>query len=187
MKSKLFHLICILGVFPLCNLPRTYADHHLELHSAVNPAPRTGRQLERHQRFNQQVQDRQGPVELVFIGDSITQGWEGAGKEVWKTYYNHRNSLNLGIGGDRTQHVLWRLDHGNFDGIQPKVAVVMIGTNNSAQNRNTATEMIDGIRAVVDKIQKKSPSTKILLLGIFPSRKGNQRSAWENSSSQPGH
>jgi hypothetical protein len=57
---------------------------------------------------------------VIFIGDSITQGWEGSGKEVWSTYYAKRNAVNLGISGDRTQHVLWRLDHGNIDGLQPK-------------------------------------------------------------------
>jgi lysophospholipase L1-like esterase len=76
--------------------------------------------------------------------------------------------VNLGISGDRTQHVLWRLDNGNVDGIRPRVAVLMIGTNNSADDRNTAPEMVQGIRAVVQKIRDKMPDTRILLLGIFP-------------------
>ena len=78
---------------------------------------------------------QKGNVDLLFIGDSITHGWEGGGKEVWKKYYGKRNAVNLGIGGDRTQHVLWRLDHGNIDGISPKLAVIMIGTNNAGGNR----------------------------------------------------
>jgi beta-glucosidase len=137
-------------------------------HSAVTPAPREGGWMNRHESFNQKVQANQGNIDLVFIGDSITQGWEGRGKMVWETYYGHRKALNLGIGGDRTQHVLWRLDHGNMDGIQPKVAVVMIGTNNSGDDRNTANEMVDGVTAVVEKLRAKSPDTKILLLAIFP-------------------
>ena len=96
-------------------------------HSAVTPAPREGGWMKRHDQFNQNVQAHQGDIDLIFVGDSITQGWEGAGKAVWETYYGHRKALNLGIGGDRTQHVLWRLDHGNLEGISPKVAVVMIG------------------------------------------------------------
>ena len=137
-------------------------------HSAVTPAPREGGWMNRHASFNEKVQANQGNIDLAFIGDSITHGWEGRGKLVWERYYGHRKALNLGIGGDRTQHVLWRLDHGNLDGIQPKVAVVMIGTNNSADNRNTANEMVDGVSAVVKKLRAKSPGTKILLLAIFP-------------------
>ena len=76
--------------------------------------------------------------------------------------------MNLGISGDRTQHVLWRLDNGNVKNISPKVAVVMIGTNNSGEGRNTAEEMIDGVTAVVDKLHAKLPKTKVLLLDIFP-------------------
>ena len=73
---------------------------------------------------------------------------------------------NLGIGGDKTQHVLWRLEHGNIDGIHPKLAVVMIGTNNS--KTNTAEEIAGGIKAIVEKLEEKLPDTKILLLAIFP-------------------
>lgn len=139
-----------------------------ELHSAINPAPRSGNWMKRHEGFNTKVQANQGNIDLAFIGDSITQGWERSGKRVWEVYYGHRKALNLGTGGDRTQHVLWRMDNGNLDGIHPKVAVIMIGTNNSADDRNTATEMVDGIRAVVKQLRSKLPKTKLLLLGIFP-------------------
>ena len=101
--------------------------------SPVRDRPRPPRSdawwQQRHEGMNARV--KQGNVDLIFIGDSITHGWEGAGKEVWKKYYGKRNAVNLGIGGDQTQHVLWRLDHGNIDGISPKLAVVMIGTNNA--------------------------------------------------------
>ena len=135
-------------------------------HSAVTPEPRDGNWVKRHESFNQRV--AQGNVDLIFIGDSITHAWESSGKKVWAQYYAKRNAVNLGIGGDRTQHVLWRLDNGNIKNIAPKVAVVMIGTNNSADGRNTAEEMIDGVKAVVDKLRAKQPKTKILLLDIFP-------------------
>ena len=137
-------------------------------HSAITPAPREGNWMKRHESFNAKVQANQGNIDLAFIGDSITQGWEGRGKRVWDLYYGHRKTLNLGIGGDRTQHVLWRMENGNLDGIQPKLAVIMIGTNNSANDRNTATEMVDGIRAVVAQLRSHLPKTKLLLLGIFP-------------------
>jgi len=118
----------------------------------------------RHEKINAGV--KQGNADLLFIGDSITQGWEGAGKKVWKKHYGKRNTVNLGISGDRTQHVLWRLDHGNIDGIPPKAAVLMIGTNNSGSN--TSEEIAEGVKAIVDKIRKKLPKTKLLVLAIFP-------------------
>lgn len=133
-------------------------------HTAVRPQPRQGVWMDRHQKFNERV--KQGNVDLIFIGDSITQGWEGPGKEVWQKFYGHRNAVNLGISGDRTQHVLWRLDNGNINGISPKLAVVMIGTNNSGDN--TPEEIADGITAIVEKLRQKLPKTKVLVLGIFP-------------------
>jgi beta-glucosidase len=132
--------------------------------SAVTPVPREGNWLKRHESFNERV--KQGNVDLVFIGDSITQGWEGAGKDVWKRQYGDRGAVNLGIGGDRTQHVLWRLENGNIEGISPKVAVIMIGTNNSGDN--SPEEIADGIEAIVGKLRTQLPRTRILLLGIFP-------------------
>ena len=128
--------------------------------------PRAKAQMARHEKFNERV--KQGNVDLMFIGDSITQGWEGAGKDVWDKYYGKRNAVNLGIGGDRTQHVLWRLDHGNIDGIKPKLAVLMIGTNNSNGADNTAEEIGAGIEAIVKKLREKLPQTKVLILAVFP-------------------
>ena len=131
---------------------------------AVKPVSRDGGWMKRHESFNERV--KKGNVDLLFIGDSITQGWEGAGKEAWADAYGKRNAVNLGIGGDRTQHVLWRLDNGNIDGIKPKLAVIMIGTNNSGSN--TSEQIADGITAIVKKLRDKLPETKILLLGVFP-------------------
>lgn len=133
-------------------------------HDAVRPVPREGGWMNRHEAMNARV--AQGNVDLVFIGDSITQGWERAGKEVWKEFYGERNAVNLGIGGDRTQHVLWRLENGNLKGIQPKLAVVMIGTNNA--NSNKPEEIADGIERIVELLKSKTPETEILLLAVFP-------------------
>ena len=143
-----------------------HAEGDKPAHSAVSPAPRSGGWMNRHESFNQRV--AKGNVDLIFIGDSITHGWEGKGKAVWEKYYTKRNAVNLGIGGDRTEHVLWRLDNGNIKNISPKVAVVMIGTNNSGNGRNSAEEMIDGVTAVIEKLRAKLPKTEILLLDIFP-------------------
>jgi lysophospholipase L1-like esterase len=134
-------------------------------HAAVTPVPQSW-WLARLLQTNERV--AQGNVDLVFLGDSITQGWETAGKDVWEKCYGDRKALNLGFSGDRTQHVLWRLDHGNIDGIRPKVVVLMIGTNNSNDDDNTAEEIADGIIAIVRELRQKLPDTKVLLLAIFP-------------------
>lgn len=131
---------------------------------AIQPVPRSGGWMQRHQGMNERV--KQGNVDLVFIGDSITQGWEGRGRDVWKEFYGDRNAVNLGIGGDRTQHVIWRLDNGNLAGISPKAAVIMIGTNNSGSN--TPEQIAAGITKIVEQLKAKTPKTKVLLLAIFP-------------------
>lgn len=135
-----------------------------EQHDAIKPVPRTGDWMKRHESMNKRV--AQGNVDLVFIGDSITQGWEGRGRNVWAKFYGKRNAVNLGISGDRTQHVIWRLDNGNLHNISPKLAVIMIGTNNSGSN--TPEQIADGITKIVDQLKTKTPETKILLLGVFP-------------------
>ena len=131
---------------------------------AIKPVPRDANWMKRHESFNARV--KEGSVDLLFIGDSITQGWEGAGKAAWSEKYGKRNAVNLGIGGDRTQHVLWRLDNGNIDGIKPKLAILMIGTNNSGQN--TSEQIAEGITAIVTKLRDKLPETKVLILAVFP-------------------
>jgi beta-glucosidase len=140
-----------------------------QAHSAVEPAPR-GEEWwqQRHRAINQRVAEAGEQARVIFIGDSITQGWEGAGREVWERYYAPRRALNLGIGGDRTQHVLWRLDNGNLDGLKPRVAVVMIGTNNSNGEDNTVEQIAEGVRAIVAKLRARLPETKVVLLAIFP-------------------
>lgn len=141
-----------------------------ELHPCIKPIPRDGRGYQRYEELNQRVKDNAGKAEVVFIGDSITEGWEGNGKDVWAKYYAPRQALNLGIGSDHTQHVLWRLDHGNLDGLKPKAAVVLIGVNNIPDENNTPRQVLEGVTAVVRKIHEKLPDTKVLLLGIFPFR-----------------
>lgn len=107
-------------------------------------------------------------TELVFIGDSITHHWEEQQPELWKQFYGKYNALDLGYGGDRTENVLWRLQHGEIDGIDPKVAVLMIGTNNTGFRQEAPELLYTGIKRDVEEIRKRLPHTKILLLAIFP-------------------
>jgi beta-glucosidase len=138
-------------------------------HSAVTPAPRPDQGWKtRAELLNQRVKDNPD-AQLLFIGDSITQGWEASGaKDVWEKYYGSRKAVNIGIGGDRTQHVLYRLQNGNLEGIKPKAAVVMIGTNNSNGEDNTVEQIADGVKAIVKELRTREPQMKILVLGIFP-------------------
>ncbi len=135
-------------------------------HSAITPAHRYNWWGARHNQVLDRV--KQGNVDLILVGDSITHGWEKSGKKMWDKYYAPRNAVNMGFGGDRTQHVLWRFDHGEIDGISPKLAVLMIGTNNSNGQDNTAEEIADGIKLVCATMRAKLPETKILILAIFP-------------------
>ncbi|MEJ0089217.1 MAG: GDSL-type esterase/lipase family protein [Limisphaerales bacterium] len=116
----------------------------------------------------QRAKDAPGDYDIEFIGDSITQGWESSGKNVWSDFYDKRKVINLGVTGDRTQHVLWRFEQGQLSDIKAKVAVVMIGTNNSNNQDNTEAEILEGVTAIVQQIRTRQPDTKIILLGIFP-------------------
>lgn len=107
-------------------------------------------------------------VDLVFLGDSITQAWEKEGADVWQTFYQPRHALNLGFNGDKTENVLWRLAHGEVDNIQPKLLVLLIGTNNAGHRMDKAEDTALGVKQILSVLAEKLPQTKILLLAIFP-------------------
>ena len=143
---------------------------------AIIPVPRTGGSTNRQSQVLQRAKDNPGPCDIAFIGDSITQGWEGNGKTVWTNYYGNRKCLNFGVGGDRTEHVLWRFENGQLDGIKPKAAVLMIGTNNSNKNRDgseqySEAEILAGVQAIIQQLRARLPETKVLVVGIFPRAK----------------
>ena len=133
---------------------------------AVKPVPRDANWMKRHEGFLARA--KKGNVDVLFIGDSITAGWDGnAGKKVWAEKFDKWNAANFGIGGDRTQHVLWRVTEGKeLDGIDPKVIVMMIGTNNFGSN--TPEQIADGVKAILGEFHKQKPKAKVLLLGVFP-------------------
>ena len=142
--------------------------------SAVIPEARAKdkRWMTMHEDFVRQA--KAGGAEVLFLGDSITDAWGGkghnekaAGTQVFAKEFAPMKTVNFGIGGDRTQHVLWRLQNGELGNyFQPKVVMLMIGTNNSRDN--TAEEIAEGIKADVNEIHKLSPKTKVLLLAVFP-------------------
>ena len=138
---------------------------------AQNPA--TSLEDRNIQRYQQQAERMaQGDVDLLWVGDSITHFWESHGKEVWDKFYAERKAMNFGISGDRTGHVLWRMEHSPMDKISPKLTVVMIGTNNighfiDGKAHSTPAETVEGIQAIVNKLKSLYPTTKILLLEVF--------------------
>ncbi|HYE21365.1 MAG TPA: GDSL-type esterase/lipase family protein [Tepidisphaeraceae bacterium] len=133
--------------------------------SATEPKPKTGTWTATHDKYVAQAKEKAGNVDLLFVGDSITAGWNGQ-KKIWESAWGKYKPHNIGIGGDRTQHVIWRLQNGEVAGLKPKVTVLMIGTNNLGGNSNE--EIVAGITACVAEIKKQMPETKVLLLGVFP-------------------
>ena len=104
---------------------------------------------------------------VAFLGDSITAGWAGNGKEVWAKAFAGYTPANFGIGGDRTQHVLWRVQNGELEApLKPKAVVLMIGTNNVGGD--SPEGIAKGVTTIVETIRAKQPQAKILLLAVFP-------------------
>ena len=147
--------------------------------AAVNPATAPADRLsmqwwqQRHEAVLEAVRT-QPNTQLLLIGDSITNNYDKPNPPdenflpTWKEFYEPRNALNLGFSGDTTAHVLWRLGHGEIAGLRPKVAVVLIGTNNTGWAHQTADQTESGIDAVVAMLEQRLPETHILLLGILP-------------------
>jgi lysophospholipase L1-like esterase len=130
---------------------------------------------ERHEQVLQQVRWTRRDTQLLMIGDSITNNYDKPNppdenfRPIWDEFYEPRRALNLGFSGDTTAHVLWRLQHGEIDGLDPKVAVILIGTNNTGWADHTAEQTKSGIDAVIAEIEQRLPRTRILLLGLLPS------------------
>ena len=143
--------------------------------TALIPAPRDfpTNWMARHEGLVAQA--RKGGVDVLFLGDSITDGWSWGtgGKPIWDKTFAPRHAANFGIGYDRIQNVLWRIENGELEGIDPKIVVLLIGTNNSGYEdngkpRNTTPEIIEGVSNLVRRIQFHLPGVKIVLFGMFP-------------------
>jgi beta-glucosidase len=130
---------------------------------ASTPAPRDAAWIARHEKLVKYVAGHKDS-QLIFIGDSITDHWQGYPS--FKKTYGQYDAINLGIGGDRTEHVLYRIENGELDGLHPKVAIVLIGTNNTHGDK--PEWIAAGVAKIVDDIHQKLPDTKVLLLAIFP-------------------
>lgn len=146
----------------------------LPANTAVTPEARDGRF---HQRYVERA--RQGGIDVLFIGDSITQYWTDAdpgrgGLEVWRREFAPLRAANFGVNGERTQHILWRLQNGEGEGYSPKAVVLLVGTNNTGKERggsgprNTVAEIVEGVTTIVDELRARFPDAGILVLGLLP-------------------
>ena len=137
--------------------------------------------MPRHQEKLAEIARRKAanePTGIVFIGDSITNNWENEqGKAEWARRYAAWHPLNLGFSGDRTENLLWRLRHGEVDGIEPKAAVMLIGTNNTGHRQEDPATTFAGIRTDLEELRQRLPHTKILVLAILPRGAGPQDDA----------
>lgn len=145
--------------------------------TAIEPVVRQGKAgwLGRHEQFVARA--RQGGIDVLFLGDSITDAWRNeqkGAKAIWDREFAPLGAANFGLSGDRTQHLLWRLENGELDGITPRAVVLMIGTNNTGFEpdrktpKNTPAETAAGIAAIIRTIRRAVPETRIMLLAIFP-------------------
>jgi len=146
-----------------------------EVPLATRPVARLDTPWWRRRHADKLAEIRGRRVDLVWLGDSITQHWERPDfQPAWRHYYGDRRAVNLGFSGDATCHLLWRLRNGEVAGIAPHAAVVLIGANNLGVLHWPTAEDVAGIVAVVDETRRRLPQTRVLLLGVLPS----ERSAW---------
>lgn len=138
-------------------------------HSAITPSSRMNQKWwkERYDQKMKQAQD-QG-CEILFLGDSITHGWDGAGKNVLSTQFSDKKIINFGMSGDRTEHTLWLLTEGKIlDNITPKLITLMIGTNNVGHGSSTPEQAVEGVQEILRILGEKKPNTPVMLYAVFP-------------------
>ncbi len=175
-RSKLLSLLAAIAIVSVLQTERVVAEQQqapaVKKHHAVTPQCRIeewwfARHAEKIGLMSK------GDIDLLMVGDSITHNFENekVGLKVWEKYFVPLKAINLGFGGDRTQHVLWRLDHLPKLKEAPKGAVVMIGTNNICWGSDTPKQAADGVQAIAQKLKDLYPETKILVLGVFPRRR----------------
>ena len=170
MKNKLTMLLAAtISLFAI--LPAT-ADIRAITPTAWENGKPDSWQMKRHEGKLKEIGTTGAPV--VFIGDSITHGWETSGKEVWAKHFadGPRRAINLGYGADRTEHVLWRITEGReLDGYEAKCIVLMIGTNNTGHfpfDKEPPVDTYFGVREILRVIAEKQPKARTILMAIFP-------------------
>src|SRR5262245_3450957 len=159
----------------LCALALTAplaAQGKKKFNPAATPTPRDAKDKPAQDRHKQILARAQkGDIDLIFLGDSITQGWGGLGSSLWKARYEPLKGANFGVGADSTQHALWRITKGGeLKGLKPRLVVLMMGINN-VNNGNSAEQIAEGHAAIIKAIQANHAATKVLLVSTFPAGK----------------
>jgi beta-glucosidase len=122
---------------------------------------------QRHQQKRSELQKINEPLDILFIGDSITHEWEAEGDEYWQQHFAHRKAFNLGFAGDRTEHLLWRIQNSGVDK-SPRWIVLLIGTNNAGHKLDPPEDIATGVLTILDELHQRLPTSKVLLMAIFP-------------------
>lgn len=138
----------------------------VKIHSAIRPVPRFDNPTWKKRYEENLRQAKHSKADVLFLGDSITEGWLYS--SAWKKHFAKR-SFNAGFSGDKTQHVLYRLQNGLLDNLKPKLVVLMIGTNNTLAN--SPQQIAEGIKMIIDEVHQRSPNSRVLLHAILPSGK----------------
>lgn len=139
-----------------------------DLPASLTPVPRSDAWwTERVEKNRRRLES--GPVDLLFVGDSIVESLDGDGRAVWDHYYGDRNAMTMGFGGDRTEHLLWRLENLPMDKIAPKAIVLLIGSNN-LYTTSSDEEIALGMEGCAAKLRALYPTTPILMLGVTPEK-----------------
>lgn len=144
----------------------TAATEETPSHVAVTPAHRNGEGWWKNRYAEKVAQAEKGDVDILFLGDSITHGWDDR-KDTLKKFFGEK-VVNFGMSGDRTEHTLWILDQGKLDALKPKMIMIMIGTNNIGHGSSNPAMAVDGIKAILGRVKEKFPESKVLLLAVFP-------------------
>lgn len=159
-------LLGVASCDPITELRKLVHRARTKARSASDAMTPVMKDPDRHQHFLDRI--KEGDIGLLFLGDSITESWPTESAATWRQFGNYKPA-NFGVGADRIEHLLWRITHGELAGIDPKVVVVLIGTNNIGHFEDERSEWIaNGIKQVVTTVHERLPRTKVLLLGIFP-------------------
>jgi beta-glucosidase len=143
-----------------------FRSHAIKQRSEMDAVTPVAKDLERHQQFLLRIE--QSEIGLLFLGDSLTDWWPRVGERSWLRFAKY-NPANFGVAGDRTDHLLWRITNGELDGINPRVVVLLIGTNNFGEFPDEQPDWVaNGIEKIVQEVRRRLPRSKLLLLGIFP-------------------
>ena len=146
-------------------------NHYVNPRLPTDAVTAVSKDTERHYQFLERI--KSGNIDVAFFGDSITDSWPTVGAKTWSRFAAY-NPANFGVSGDRTEHLLWRLENGELEGINPKVVVLLIGTNNVGAIEQERPEWVfNGIRKIVQTIRSRLPSAIVILHAIFPRDSNN--------------